>query len=394
MTSRRRRLTFGVQLGTFVVLLGIPNGLLGPLWPTMHHDLHRPVEDLGQLVAAATVLYLGGGLVSSRVAVFCGRRLTVFCCTVLGFGALCLWSLGRSWALILVALGLLGLAQGLLDAVVNAAAALDGGVRRLGILHASWAIGGTLGPLLVAALASGGDWRLSVGAVAIAEACLIPFAALAEGGDEAGSAAPLEKGAPPETPRRPRLGLFVTTLAFVLYVAAEAAPISWGPTYLVSDRHLTPSDAAIAVALYWAGLALGRLYLAAPQRFDPRRVLEWSAVAMVAGLALFWLLPGKGDLIGLPIAGLGSATIFPLYVALTPERLGTEATGRAVGYAIAGAAFGGPGAVELFGVLAAHFGTGVLAPCLFGAGVLMYLSHRLLGFLTEKGSVVPYAPTS
>lgn len=384
-----------MQFGSFVVILGIPDGLLGVLWPTLRRSMHRPLADLGELVVAGTVLYLLGGLVGDRIRRQLGLRGTLLAATLIGLGSLLGWALAPRWWVVIVSVALLGLVKGVLDAVLNAEATIDGGVRRLGLLHASWAIGGTLGPVLVATLAAGGDWRAAVGVVAAAAAVLIPFAAMSPGRhlpEGADGATPPEEVGPSRAPapRRPGskawLGIAVTTLAFAAYTMAEAGPVSWGTTYLLDYRHLSTTAAAAFMAVFWAALTLGRLSLALPHRFKATRVLEASCLLFVAGMALLWLLPGRLAVIGLPVAGLGSATIFPLYMALTPVRLGEEVTGRAVGFSIAGAAVGGPIGVSIFGVLAAHLGTGVLGPCLFGASVLMYLGHRLLAAVTAAGS--------
>ncbi|MGO9196957.1 MAG: MFS transporter [Acidimicrobiales bacterium] len=383
-----------VQFGSFVVILGIPDGLVGVLWPTMRRSMHRPLADLGELVLAGTALYLVGGLVADRIQRAIGLRATLFWSTVIGLGSLLGWALAPSWWVILVAFCSLGLVKGVLDAVLNAVAAVDGGVRRLGLLHASWAIGGTLGPVLVATLVAGGDWRAAVAVVAGAGAILVPFAA-ASPRTVARAPEPISEPPPARGPghrsamSRPGQwqGLAATVLAFMAYTAAESGPVAWGTTYLISDRHLGTTAAAAAMAVFWGALTAGRLGLAVRQRWPATQVLEASCLLFVAGMALFWLLPGSLAVVGLPIAGLGSAPIFPLYVALTPGRLGEEVTGRAVGYSVAGAAIGGPAAVALFGVLAASFGTGVLAPCLFGAAVVMYLAHRLLALVVRRQAV-------
>ncbi|MHB1987206.1 MAG: MFS transporter [Acidimicrobiales bacterium] len=387
-----------VQFGSFILLLGIPDGLLGVLWPTMRRNLHRPLADLGELVVAGTALYVVGGLVGDRLQRAIGLRATLFWSTVVGLGALLGWALSPSWWAILLALGLLGLVKGILDVVLNALAAVDGGVRRLGFLHASWAVGGTLGPVLVATLVAGGDWRLAVGVVAAASAVLVPLAAASPPRPTHPTGARPLAEVPSPVPgvhswwpgRRglaappPWLALATTTFAFAAYTGAEAAAVSWATTYLVGDRHLGTTAAAAAMAVFWGALTLGRLGLAVPHQWHPARVLEASCLLFVAGMAMFWLLPGALAVVGLAVGGLGSATIFPLYVALTPGRLGEEVTGRALGYAIAGAATGGPIAVASFGVLASHFGTSVLAPCLFGATVVMYIGHRLLAAVSKS----------
>lgn len=377
----RRLAALLVQLGSFVVILGVPDGLLGVIWPTMHRSLHRPLSDLGEAVAAGTVLYLLGGLVAERVVGRVGVRRTLVAATVLGLASLLGWTAAPDWAAILAALALLGLVKGVLDSALNADAALAGGIHRLGLLHASWAIGGTLGPIVVAALAANGDWREAVGVVAVAAATLVPLAALA----------PSTRARPPTAAdgdragRHPRRAVVAATvIAFFAYTAAESGPVSWGASYLVSDRKMTPAAAALAMALFWGFLTLGRLGLTLPSRPPPLVLLEASCLVFGVGMALFWLCPGDFAIVGLPFAGLGSAAVFPLYVALTPARLGTEATGRVVGYSIAGAALGGPAAVWLFGAVAARFGVGALGPCLFGATVVMYLAHRLLAAVAGR----------
>lgn len=388
----RRMAGSAVQFGSFVFILGVPEGILGVLWPTMRHSLHRPLADLGELVVAGTVLYFAGGLLANRIERTIGLRATLVVSTVGGTGSLLLWAFGPSWWTVIAAIALLGGVKGVLDAALNAVAAIDGGVRRLGLLHASWAIGGTLGPVVVATVVAGSDWRAAVALVAVIAGFLIPLAALSPSPPvplpatepEIAAATAATAGTRPNNYRQ-WVGLAATTFAFMMYTAAEGAPVSWGATYLVSDRHLHVATAAAAMAAFWGALTLGRLALALPQRWRPTQLLEASCLLFVAGTALVWALPGILAVVGLAVAGLGSAAIFPLYIALTPARLGADVTGRAVGYSIAGSSLGGPAAVSLFGVLAAHFGVSVLGPCLFGAAVLMYLSHRLLAALVRPG---------
>lgn len=353
----------------------------------MRHSLHLALADLGQLSFAGTIPYLVGGLLADRLVGRISLRLTLVASTAAALVALLGWTLAPAWSEILVAVGLLGLVKGVLDAAVNAEAAVESGVRRLGLLHASWAIGGTLGPVIVATLVAGRDWRPAVAVVAVAAGFLVPVSALIrrQVAPPRPVADPLSRNDQRASNRRVVL---VTALAFSAYTAAETGPVSWGATYLTGDRNLSIAAAAGAMAAFWGALTLGRLGLALPQRWSGQQVLEVSCLVFVVGTALIWLLPGPYATVGLALSGLGAAPVFPLYVALTPKRFGAELTGRAVGYAIAGAAAGAPVAVYLFGELAGHFGTAVLAPCIFGAGLFMYLGHRLLAMTAGEGSLL------
>ena len=106
--------------------------------------------------------------------------------------------------------------------------------------------------------------------------------------------------------------LAVTVVAFFIYVAAEAGPIAWGYTYLLLDRRLAHLVAAGAIAAFWAALTAGRFGLAVlGERAPGTSVLEMSCLLVVAGIALFWLLPGALAIAGLPVAGFGFAAVFP-----------------------------------------------------------------------------------
>ncbi|HEV8064601.1 MAG TPA: MFS transporter, partial [Acidimicrobiales bacterium] len=342
-----------MQLGAFVLILGIPDGSLGVLWPSMRATFHLPLDDLGLLGFAGTVLYMAGGLIGNRAQAVLGVGGSMIASCAVAVVALAAWTVSPAWVLLLGAVGLLGLSRGVIDAVLNADAALDGGVRRLGLLHASWAVGGTIGPLLVAAvLAFSHDWRLAVAITAAAVVALLPVAvaerrALNRARDVAPERAlPPAALLPPRQPRRPRRALVLTVVAFVLYTAAESGPVAWGYTYLISDRHISHTAAAFAMALFWAALTAGRLALAAVgSRFSPTGIVEVSCLLLVAGTAMLWLLPGASDVLGLPVAGAGAAAVFPMLMALIPERIGEHRTGHAVGASISAAALGGPVAV-------------------------------------------------
>jgi len=389
-----RRLTLLVQVGTFILILGITDGALGVLWPSMRATFHLPLDDLGVLSVAATALYFAGGLLASRIRGRLGVGNVLAASCVLALGALVTWSAAADWLTVLVAVALLGLSKGVVDAVVNAEAAMDGGMRRLGLLHGSWAIGGMFGPLLVAAVLAGAhDWRAAVVVMAGGALVLTPVSVLgrrspaplppsepAPSSDVAARAEPDGSTAPAR-----RWVLVATVIVFAVYAAAENCPIAWGYSYLILDRHVSRTLAALALAMFWAGLTVGRLGLAlVNDRFAAVAVLELSCLLVMVGSGLLWLLPGTFAVIGLPIAGLGAAAVFPVLVALMPRRVGEARTGQAVGAAIAAACFGGPVAVALFGLLATHLGAGVLGACVFSASVLLYVGNRSLSFATGR----------
>src|SRR5207244_2331111 len=156
----------GTPLVLFIAL-GLPAGVIGVAWPHMRASLGAPLAGLGLLLAAFTVGYFvasaGSGPVTFR---FGTATLLVGGCALASIGSLGLSLAGQWWIVPLVGL-VLGAGSGLIDAAVNAHVSLNRGVRYMGWLHASWAVGAALGPpLVVASTGATGSWRAAFGAMA------------------------------------------------------------------------------------------------------------------------------------------------------------------------------------------------------------------------------------
>lgn len=366
---------FAVEFTAFVVVLGIPDGALGVLWPGMRGTFHRAIGDLGYVAIAGTVLYLFGGIAYAWLAGRASNGLLIFASCAASAVSAAVWAAAGTWALLLIGFGLFGIGRGALDAAVNADAAHQ--IKRLGWLHAGWSVGGALGPLLVAGLAGVASWRLPVALIAVATACVSVVAAYT-------ARLSTYDGAPTTHHERPatlpHLRAAVVLIAFATYTAAEIGPIAWGYVYLTDHRGLSNGAAAAAVAVFWIALTAGRVALGAfGQHADARRILVASGVGLVAALALFWAGAATGlAFVAMALGGLASAAVFPVLVNVTPAIVGSAAAERTIGLAIAAAAIGGPAAVLIEGLLANAHGVQVLAPAMFVAALMLAVAIALL----------------
>ena len=364
--------TTALRVGIFIVLLGVPDGAVGVLWPSLRSAFDRPIGDLGVLVVVMTALYVAGGIVFSRLSHRMTGTAVIRASCVLSVAATAGWLLARSWFAVLAAVAAFGLARGVVDSAVNAASA--GRIRELGWLHAGWAVGGTLGPLLVAATVSGSHWRGAVAVItALSAVVTVAAFATAEPDRTEPDAARPQSAVVAAWP----IPLLVATV-FAAYTAAEAGPVAWGYVYLVDHRHLHPSAAALSIAVLWLALVAGRIALgAAGHRVDETKLLDRCSLVMVAALLLLWLAPVAIALLALPLIGLASAPVFPLLINRTPALVGPAATPRVVGIAVAAAAVGGPVAVLVEGRIADAFGVAAIAPCLVVAAVVFGAAYML-----------------
>jgi MFS family permease len=293
--------TNGVVIGTWVVRipaikerLGLGEGLLG-------------VVLLGAAVGALVAMPVVGALVSR----FGSRR-------VVGVSALALTvvlpapGLAPSLPLLVLAVVLLGAANGGLDVAMNAqAVAVERGYGRpiMSSFHAAWSFGGLGGAALGGLLASRGVGPLphfAAVAVLAVIAFVVAYGALLPSGADAS-----REGTPAfARPTRALLGLGIISFCVLL---GEGAMGDWSAVYLDDTLRTGPGFAAAGYAAFSLSMAFGRLFgdrlteLLGPATL----VRACGAIAAVGlGIALAAAQPLVA-LAGFACAGAGFSIIFP-----------------------------------------------------------------------------------
>jgi fucose permease len=352
--------------------LGLSDGILGPAWPSIRRALDQPVGALGilQTIGSAGFAVAAVGSARLRARLGAGRYLALGAAGIavglVGF------AVSPSWAGVLAAMLVVGAAAAFLDVGFNAHAALHFDARLTNALHASYGVGTTIGPLVVAAALAAGTWRIAFVVAAVVNAVVgagiwavrrrIP-------------STPPERWAEREHVERGRTLVLLMLAVFFVLTGVEVAIGSWAPTLLADGRGLGESTAAVWVAVYWGAFTGGRVLLAlAGARLAPTATLRAGTALALAGVVVFWRDPGGAGTLGLPLAGLGLAGLFPALVLLTPLRLGPERAAAAVGRQLAAATLGATAGVALGGVVAQVAGVRALGPYLAAiAAVLVAL---------------------
>jgi fucose permease len=354
--------TAAVAFSGFVVL-GLPTGMLGIAWPSIRAALDAPLAGLGVLLAAMTLTQFGSSGLSGLVRERFGTIALLLVPTVLAAGGLALFAVAESWPVMIAAAAILGAGLGLLDAAVNMEAALKRGVRFMGALHASWALGATLGPVLIGTvLVATGSWRLGYVVAALAFVALAVATYFARG--DIGTA-PEQDDAPVVTASARRTIVAGMALLFV-YVGIELGAGQWSFTRLTADGALTDTIAGLAVFLYWSALAAGRIGLALfGDRIRAARLFDLSVGGALVSAVAFWLLPPPvAALVALPCIGASLSVFVPLLLYLTPRRVGRAAAPRAIGYQVAAGMIGGAVLPAGIGVVMQSSGVSTLGLCL------------------------------
>jgi predicted MFS family arabinose efflux permease len=181
-------------------------------------------------------------------------------------------------------------------------------------LHSVLACGFAIGPLLVARAIETQLWvavPISVGALAVLLAIAAVFT-IPE--DATRSQAGVRSG---EASGSPQIRLLFIGIV-VLYALAEGTFANWAVVYLREERGVGEAPAALALAVFWFALTLGRLTVSALLRAVPAEPI-WCALP-VAMLSVFLGLPfvttAQHGVAAFALAGFACSAFFPLSVSL------------------------------------------------------------------------------
>ena len=361
---------------TFVVL-GLPAGAIGVAWPPMRATFGAPLAGLGLLLAAVTLAYVTGTATSGPLgARFGGATLVIIGCMLAAMGLVGM-SVAPQWWIVPI-LGLLaGAGAGFIDGAVNTYVSLTRGVRYMGWVHASWAVGAAVAPqLVIGSLALSGSWRPAFAVVAGCYAvCAVAVATRRHEWNQASS----EPAHSSTVDRKRPIGYVraVVFLAAVLLLAAglEATAGDWSYTQLTLGRSMAAAVAGWGATLFWAGLAGGRVALGiGGHRFEPMRLLDIGVAISLFSTLLYWLAPPLvSTFVALPLLGFAVSIIYPLLLSLTPARVGASLTGLAVGLGLAAGTIGGGALPAAIGLILQGVGLFTLGPALtiMAAGLLV-----------------------
>jgi fucose permease len=347
----------------------------------MRASFGAPLAGLGLLLATLTLAYFLASAASGPLTARLGTSgLLVGGCALSTLAWLGL-ALAPEWWIVPLISFLAGAGSGLIDASVNAHISLSRGVRYMGWLHASWAVGAALGPpVVVLSLAGTSSWRAGVAAMGAAFLAVGLLVSARRHDWGKGTIDPTRNPAE-QAPRRTtcRRATMVLAGLFLFAAGLEATAGDWSYTQLTVGRSVPAGLASWGATLFWAGLAAGRVALGVlGNRFPPIRLLDAGIGISVLATLAFWLAPPlMSALIALPMLGAAVSVIFPLLVSLTPSRVGTEMTAHAVGYGLAAGTIGGGGVPAGIGVVLQSVGLFTLGPLLTVLALVLAMLHAI-----------------
>lgn len=182
-------------------------------------------------------------------------------------------------------------------------------------------------------------------------------------------------------------GVKLALVSFLFYCGVEATIGLWGSSFLVNVKGLSAAAASQWVALYYAGITIGRFLTGfITFKVSNRILIRGGQMTALAGALLLILpLPSGFSLAGFMIAGLGLAPIYPCMLHETPVRFGKKHSQTIMGYQMAVAYTGSTLMPPLLGFLASLSTIGIFPLYIVvSAAAMLLFSEKLNSFLKHS----------
>lgn len=329
------------------ISLGLPDSLFGVAWPTIRLEWGLPLDYAGFVsivIVCGTIL---SSLFSGKIIKWLGTGKVTFLSCLLTGSSIVGFSLAPSYIWLIILAFPLGFGAGSVDTALNNYVALHFKAHHMNWLHSFWGVGATVGPVIMASvLARGNTWKMgyrTVGSIQLVLAALLLISLPLWKWHE--KTAPTHQNSDNSTQKSPSKnplkikGVKYSLATFVFYCSAEAGVGLWGSSFLVEAKQLPVELAASFIAMYYAGITIGR-FISGFLSFKLNNIQMIRLGISIATLASFiFILPLPQGLIAIPLIfiGIGFAPIFPAMIHETPVRFGKENSQYIIGFQMASA---------------------------------------------------------
>lgn len=350
---------------------GMMSTVLGAILPSLSSQYQLSYSVQGSLLSFHQI----GNLLAVYLAGFLpfaiGRkRSTLIGASGIILGLVLMTLYGNPFYL-MFAFALTGVGRGTLSNMTNVVVGQSAGNKAggLNLLHASFAVGAFVSPLI--AMAAGDSaWRWPcwiISALMLLALILLSGSRLSnerggKGGDDAGKGFLKDRD------------FWLNTMIMFFYLCAEASLTGWLVTYFQDSGMLPASIAASVQSLLWVMILIGRLVCASiSNRMDKSKLILILGLVMTAFFALM-VFSGSPVLAVVGVFGVGVSMsgIYPTTLSTMPGRYNSSTV--ATGTCIAVATVGGIIMPMVIGAVAERTGLAVaIALILFALVVMLAL---------------------
>ena len=363
------------------ISLGLPDSLLGTAWPIMHQDIGASISTMGIIAMVISLGTIISSLFSNKLRHKFGTGIITTVSVFLTAIALLGFSYSNNMLMILLFSIPYGFGAGAIDASLNNYVALHYSSKIMSWLHCFWGVGTIISPFVMSYALSNSSWNLGYRIVSYIQFIIgivlllsLKLWKTSQSDEEAqGKESSSNIGILDVFKIK---GVVSLLIAFFGYCAAESTAIAWSCTYLVTVKGIDEPTAAAFASSFFIGLTVGRFlggFLM--DRLGDKKMILLGISILIFGILLI-MIPTSSytlSLLGLIIAGLGCAPIYPCIMHSIPNNFGKENSGAIIGIQMASAYLGSTIMAPLFGVIGKYISFNLFPIYLAIFALLMFI---------------------
>ena len=373
------------------ISLGLPDGLLGVAWPGIRFKFDLPIDALGVLLICSTIGYMIASFFSGLIIRYLGIGMLLSISCGATACSLFVFSQTKFWLIFVIFSFVCGLSAGAIDSAINTYVAKFHSSSMMQWLHASFGVGITAGPIIMTMCISiTSRWQSGYFIVSVALGILatifivtkdlwkdITFSNTKEFFDE-------NETSIFQTLKQ--IPVQLSMLMFFLYTGVELGLGHWNYSILTESRKISPEIAGIMASSYWGMFTIGRVIAGWFAKIVDTTKLIFVCL-FLALLGIIFLITNSGELItilGISLAGLAVAPIFPGMVSNTESRVGKRHHVNTIGLQMFSSGLGMAVIPTVGGVFAKNFGLEIVPIYLFVVLLFMFLVFSYFNSILQK----------
>lgn len=382
------------------ISLGLPDSLLGSVWPTIYQEFNVPVSYAGAIFMIISAGTIFSSLQSDRLTKSLGTGKVTAFSVLMTAVALFGFSISHSYCMLVLWAIPYGLGAGSVDASLNNYVALHYKSHHMSWLHCMWGIGASVGPYIMSfALLNGQTWNMGYRYISLIQVGLTIIIMLSLPLWEKRPIIDDMQEAETENKKDKVLtlkeifnipGAKQVMLMFFCYCALEQTAGLWASSYLVLQHGFDLDIAASYGSLFFIGITVGRAISGfITMKLNDKQMIYLGQGLILIGIILMCLPLGhQVALMGLVTIGLGCAPIYPCIIHSTPSNFGKDKSQAIIGVQMASAYVGNLLMPPLFGIIANHISVIVFPIYLLLILIVMVVMHIKLNKSVSKTTLI------
>lgn len=368
------------------IAVGLPDSVLGTVWPAVYEDLNLPVSLAGYISLTVSFFTMLSCLMSTRLTKRFGTGVVAVFSTALTAMALLGLSFSKNVIFFFLLSVPLGVGAGTIDAALNGFVALNCTGSQMSYLHCFYGLGVTLSPYLVSlCLADDNNWKRAYFTVGLLQTAItlillfaLPYWKKKEKASVEEEEKPLKVLSTKEMLKMP--SVVISCIVFFVICACEYTAGVWSSTFFAEFKGFSPDKAAKTAMLFYVGMTLGRFASGViGKKLKSLQILKICVGILLSASVIIALpLPSSVAAIGLLLFGFGMGPTFPNLSYLVPTLFGRDISQSVIGIQLASTYLGIMIMPPLFGTIAEKVSAGLFPYFLFALMILFVGASALL----------------